>query len=272
MAIAFTEKDHKYVSIDSTDNTCWVSASKISEHYKNPFDSKTQAKKSASKKNSKWYGLKPDQIQKIWDDINKYSTDVIGTPYHNMREQEIIACEHFPHKGIMMPVIKPIIIDGIKYAPEQKLKTGIYPEHMMYLKSKGICGQSDKVIVNAEEEWVDVEDYKTNKSIDTTSYVDWEGNSKKMIGPLSHLDDCNYYHYALQLSIYMYMILKHNPKLKPRNIKIEHIIFEIDYYDDYDYPVYKLDENNVPVVKEIVEYYLPYLKDEVITILNLINQ
>ena len=33
----------------------------------------------------------------------------------------------------------------LKYAPDQKLIPGIYPEHFVYLKSASICGQADYV-------------------------------------------------------------------------------------------------------------------------------
>jgi hypothetical protein len=39
----------------------------------------------------------------------------------------------------------------LKIAPNQKLDPGVYPEHMVYLKSAGICGQSDLVeVVNGK--------------------------------------------------------------------------------------------------------------------------
>jgi hypothetical protein len=141
------------------------------------------------------------------------------------------------------------------------LSEGIYPEHMVYLKSAGICGQSDLVeVANGQ---VHILDYKTNKKIETESYVNWEGLSKKMTGPVSHLDDCNLNHYNLQLSIYMYMILKHNPNLVAGNVIIHHITFENTGEDDYGYPITKLDEQGNPIIKEIVAYELPYLKEEV---------
>lgn len=76
-------------------------------------------------------------------------------------------------------------------------------------------------------------------------------------------------HYNLQLSIYMYMIIKHNPNLKPGKLTIHHIMFEEEEEKDkYGYPITKLDSNGDPIVKEIVQYDLPYLKDEVVSILS----
>ena len=159
--------------------------------------------------------------------------------------------------------------NGLKYAPNQKLDPGIYPEHMVYLKSAGICGQSDLVeVVNGK---VTVIDYKTNKEIKMNSYKDWEGISQKMQFPLSHIEDCNFNHYALQLSIYMYIIIKHNPKLRPGNMFIHHVQFEEESKDEYGYPIHKYTLDGDPVVKELVQIPVPYLKDEVISLIHYLH-
>jgi hypothetical protein len=168
--------------------------------------------------------------------------------------------------GSTVPVFKPIETDGIKLSPNQKLTDGVYPEHMVYLKSAGLCGQSDLVeVINGE---VHITDYKTNKEIKTEGYTNWEGITTKMNSPVSHLDDCNVNHYALQLSLYLYIILKHNPKLKPGILTIHHIVFEEVGKDKFGNPITALDTNGDPIVKDIVQYDLPYLKTEVISLLH----
>ena len=135
----------------------------------------------------------------------------------------------------------------------------------MYLKSSGICGQADLVeVVNGV---VNISDYKTSKKIDRESYKNWEGISKKMLRPIHHLDDCNFNHYALQLSIYMYIILRHNPNLKAGKLMIHHVKFEeADKKDKYGFPIILLD-NGEPIIKEIEYIELPYLKKEIQKIL-----
>ena len=49
-----------------------------------------------------------------------------------------------------------------------------------------------------------------------------------MLPPLSHLDACNYNDYALQLSVYMYIMLKHNRSLEKGVIQMDHVEFEIE--------------------------------------------
>jgi len=133
------------------------------------------------------------------------------------------------------------------------------------LKSANICGQADRIeIVN---DLVNVYDYKTNKKIDLEAFTNWEGITKKMYPPIEHIDDCNFMHYALQLSIYMYIILKHNHNLRPGKLMIQHITFEIEDTDQFGFPIASTDLTGDPVVKEVVPYDLPYLKSEVVAML-----
>jgi ATP-dependent exoDNAse (exonuclease V) beta subunit len=266
MALIFEPESHTYLSQDQSDKTIWTSVTTLLSHLKQPFNANKIAVQSSKKSKSKWFGLTPEQIQEIWKAEAKRATD-LGSWYHDQREADIIACSTITRYDSELPVIRPLVDDNNrKIASSQKLIDGIYPEHLVYLRSAGICGQSDLVeVVNG---YVHIIDYKTNKKIETESYVDWEGFSKKMLHPVSHLDDCNYNHYNLQLSIYMYMILKHNPKLKPGKIIIHHILFETeDETDQWGYPIHKKTEQGDFIVKDIIPYEMPYLKEEVISIL-----
>jgi ATP-dependent exoDNAse (exonuclease V) beta subunit len=266
MSIVFNAEDHSYKSIDATEEIKWISVTSLVSQFKEPFDAKGIAQKVTKNKKSKWYGIDPKRILEIWDNEANRATS-LGTYYHNQREADLCSFASIERDGVTVPVIIPVEeVNGLKQAPLQKLDPGVYPEHMVFLKSAAICGQSDLVeVVNNK---VYIIDYKTNKEIKTESFKNWDGLSKKMLSPISHLDDCNLNHYALQLSIYMYIILKHNPKLKPGNMYIHHVIFEHVGEDDFGYPITKYDHNNDPVVKEVIPIELPYLKDEVISIIH----
>jgi hypothetical protein len=258
MAIKFIEDGHQYLSID-TDEIQWKSITGIVSKFKEPFDSIAVSKKSSANKKSPWYGIPPTEICERW---NKEASDSIflGSWYHDQRESDIIELNTIERRGVEVPIYRPIIIDGIKYAPNQKLVNGVYPEHMVYLKSAGICGQSDRVeVVNGI---VDISDYKTNKDINLEPYISWDGVRKKMLHPIAHLDDCHIVHYGLQLSFYMYIILKHNPLFKPGNLTIEHIIFEEEGpRDKFNTRILKRDSEGNPIVKEVVPYVVPYYKE-----------
>ena len=209
--------------------------------------------------------MTPEAIKDAWkSEANRATT--LGTWYHNCRERDLCELETIERAGITVPIVKPIEADGIKYSPDQKLVDGVYPEHLVYLKSAGLCGQSDLVeVVNG---YVNITDYKTNKEIKVEGFTNWEGVTQKMMPPVAHLDDCNLNHYTLQLSMYMYMILKHNPRLKPGLLTIHHILFEEVDKDKFGNPITALDTNGDPIVKDIVQYDLPYLKQEIISLMH----
>ena len=84
--------------------------------------------------------------------------------------------------------------------------------------------------------------HNTNKKIKTKSFYDnTKKSSVKMKFPLNNLDDCEYYHYTLQLSTYAWMMQKLNP-----NFIIDDLV--LVHFDH---------EDNMTI------YHLPYLKTEV---------
>jgi hypothetical protein len=265
MTIAFKSDDHTYVSIND-EKINWISVTTLISYFKKPFDAKKIAEKVSKTKKSKWFGINPLEIQNIWN-CESARAIALGTYYHNQRETDICSFASMEKNGVTIPVIQPLPLkDGLKIAPIQKLEPGIYPEHMVYLKSAGICGQSD--LVEVVNNTVNIIDYKTNKEIKKESYINWDGISEKLSNPVNNLDDCNFNHYALQLSVYMYIILKHNPKLKVGKMLIHHVIFDEDEKDLNGYPVTKYNENGDPIVKEVIVIPVPYLQDEVISIMH----
>lgn len=260
--LKFYPEKHKYVSEDGTD---WLSVTSLISNFKQPFDADAIALKSSRNKKSKWYGMTPEEIKEAWKaEANRATT--LGTWYHNCREKDICELNNIERKGVTVPIFKPLEIEGIKHSPNQKLTDGVYPEHLVYLKSAGICGQSDLVeVINGE---VHITDYKTNKEIKLSGFTNWEGQTQKMQPPVSHLDDCHLNHYALQLSMYMFIILKHNPKLRAGTLTIHHILFEEVGRDKFDNPITALDTNGDPIVLDVVQYDLPYLKQEAINVIH----
>jgi ATP-dependent exoDNAse (exonuclease V) beta subunit len=269
MSIIFTEEDHSYKSSNQDDLIDWISVTTLTSYFKEPFDAKKIAQKVSKRKNSKWFGMTPKKIQEVWKKESERAM-ALGTFYHNQREDDLCSLASIERNGTTVPVFSPILKDkGVKISPKQKLEPGVYPEHMVYLKSAGICGQSD--LVEVVEGKVSIIDYKTNKEIKMQSWKDWEGISQKMQFPVNHLDDCNFNHYALQLSIYMYIILKHNPKLRPGPMYIHHVQFEEESKDEHGYPITKYTEQGDPVLKDLIQIPVPYLKDEVISLIHYLH-
>lgn len=258
--IIFKKQNHQYLSVNE-DPIDWTSTTSSLKRYKNPFDGKAIALKSSKNQNSKWYGMDPGKIQQVWKDESNRSIN-LGNFYHDREEAELLKNYTMQMHGKELPVIWPMYDhEGNKIAGSQRLTEGIYPEHLVFLKSAGLIGQSDRVEI--ADGLLHISDYKTNKEIEFKSYVNWEGMSKKMLGVVSHLDDCNYFHYSLQLSLYMYMVLRHNPKLKPGKINIHHVTFENTGFDQYGYPIARLDQDNNPIVKGVEYIPCDYLFSDV---------
>jgi ATP-dependent exoDNAse (exonuclease V) beta subunit len=259
MSLIFKEEGHLYESIE--EDIKWTSVTSFIGMFKPKFDAKAQAKKSAKNKKSKWYGMTEKEILTAWDNESKRAI-TLGNFYHNQRESDLLNFETIQREGVEVPIVRPLFDEasGAKIAPVQKIDAGVYPEHFVYLKSSSLCGQADLVeVVNGR---VNITDYKTNKEIKKEGFKNWEGISAKMYNPVNHLDDCNFNHYSLQMSIYMYIILKHNPKLKPGKLTLQHVKFKQLGTDKNGYPINE-HINGEPVLEEVIMYDVPYLKSEV---------
>lgn len=129
------------------------------------------------------------------------------------------------------------------------LENGVYPEYLISRVSEDgklrIAGQIDLLVKKGNK--IIIADWKTNKKIETKSYFNNKTKtSVKMKFPLNTLDDVNYWHYTLQLSTYAWMIQKLNPEFEIEDLVLVHF----DHADN------------------MTVYHLPYLKNEVIKMLN----
>ena len=97
-------------------------------------------------------------------------------------------------------------------------------------------------------------DHKTNKKIDQKGGFNTSTRSTtKMKYPLNNLDDCNFYHYTLQLSTYAWMLQKLHPEFNIKGLIINH------YDHNGNNTLY-----NCEYLKEDVERMLYFYKKEVI--------
>jgi len=267
MEITFKAEDHVYESVGEN-KIDWLSVTSLVGLFKQPFDQEGIAQKCSINKKSKWYGMTPEEIIAVWKGETNRALK-LGSWYHDQREAELLMCQTLERGGVELPIVNIIEEGGVKFSPDQVMTPGIYPEHFVYLKSAGICGQADRVEVLQQA--IDLFDYKTNKEIKTKAFTSWQGVTTMMTGPCAHLEDCNFNHYALQLSVYMYVMLKHNHNLAPGKMEIHHITFEKESEDKYGYPIVAVDAMGDPIVEKVVPYPVPYLKREVQAMLKYIT-
>lgn len=264
--IRFNQADHQYTSIEPWESVDWISVTSFVHAFQPPFDPVAQSIKASRNHRSKWYGIPPDKIRSIWKGESDRSLSM-GSWYHNKTEAQILSSPKFRQDNTDLSVMKPVYVGEEKVASSQKLdNNAVYPEHLIYSISDGLCGQSDRVeVINNR---VNIRDHKTSKVIKTEGFANWEGITAKMLDPVSHLDDCNFVHYSLQLSLYLYMALRHNPQLLPGDLILEHVIFEQESEDEYGYPVYKTAPGGGYIIKEVKPYKVSYLKAEVQSMLS----
>ena len=251
--LEFHELGHKY--LNSINGEEYISVTKVIEKLHESFDSESMAKKCSKNSKSKWYGMAPDKIIRIWNSENKRSTE-LGHYYHKIQEDNAADAN--------LKVFRSDVRQGVKYATNQILEEGLYVEHLIYHPTVNLCGQADEVRV--EDGYIHILDYKTSKEIKMKGFTPYNGKPKMLFYPVDHMEDCNYNHYTLQLSLYMYMILLHNPHLKPGKICIRHSIFN-ERLDQYGFPKTIFNEG-VPSIKTLMWYWPEYHEKEVIKIIN----
>lgn len=233
--VKFIEDKHLYVN---DDGEYFTSVTKLIHQFE-PVKDWDKIAKNYAKKHKK----SVEEVRAAWKAENQKSVDR-GTRFHKVKETELCEKGCVNVEGIDLNIESPTVVDGIKHSRSLKLDNGIYPELIIFLDSAKLAGQADYIeVVNGK---INIKDYKTNKEIKMEGFRDWKGSEEKLTGPLSHLGNCNYTVYCLQLNTYMYMLKKHNPNLKIGTMELLHILF---------------DENGEP--KEEVIYQLPNMQKDV---------
>ena len=283
--VAFNEANHLYFNTDNPDNT-YISVTTLIHRFTQPFDkdfwsaykalekllprdSWAIEKKSllASKKFNKSilevYNISELDFNKAqqgilddWDEENRRACER-GTKIHSDLEQSFYKEAHnisLSKYGIGGK------FECKKDYPELDLEYGVYPEYLIYRESDDkilrIAGQIDLLVKSGNE--ITLVDYKTNKKIDLKSGFNTSTKSNvKMLYPLNNLQDCNFYHYSMQLSTYAWMLQKLNPNFIIKDLIISH------YDHDGNNTLYHCE-----YLKSEVERMLYYYKKEVIREMN----
>lgn len=272
--IAFVEETHKYFDVTNPD-VKFTSVTTIIHNYTQPFDKEFWSAYKALEK------LLPKDVwnieKKSLINLKKFDKSIlemydISDNDFNREQQSILdewdnenrkSCErgtkiHADLENSFYVTKKDINLTkfeiGGKFECRKNymaldLENGVYPEYLISRVSEDgklcIAGQIDLLVKKGNK--IIIADWKTNKEIKTKSFFNKKSNSSvKMKFPLNTLDDVNYWHYTLQLSTYAWMIQKLNPEFEIEDLVLVHF-----------------DHNDKMTV-----YHLPYLKSEVIKMLN----
>lgn len=145
--------------------------------------------------NSKYFGQSKEQIKEGWKKSGEEAAK-LGTLMHADIERYLNS----------EPVVNPNSTE-FKYFLSfweqfNKVNQGFFPyrtEWLVYDEAKKLAGSIDCVLSNAAGELV-ILDWKRSKEIKM------ENKYEKGLGPFMCLDNCNYWHYTLQLNLYRHML------------------------------------------------------------------
>jgi hypothetical protein len=196
--ISFEEETHTY-SIDG-DSTGWKSCTTIISHLYKHFDPDaiiTKMRKNAQKfATGPYYGKTDEEIKAGWNENGRVASEA-GTRMH-------LDIEHYYNSD---PVGN---LEGDNYEPlespewrmfleyQRKIGSKFKPyrtEWLVWDRSVMIAGSID-MVYRKPDGTLAIYDWKRAKEIKTTSQYD------NMLGPVNHLPDTNYWHYAIQLNVY----------------------------------------------------------------------
>lgn len=258
--VIYSDKDHIYLG--KKDNSKYTSVTQLIHNYAQPFNEKFWSSYKACEailSPEDFCSIKSTLLKtKIWKSeyLEKFSIDVEA--FNKAREEILKSYEEKRNTACERGTAIHAIQENMFYNKDAKIKkyTGggifdvkkgyykldldraLYPEFLIsydfdhYLK---VAGQVDLIIKDNND--IVIIDWKTGKKIDKESYFDRNTKSRQMMKfPLDNIQDCNFYHYTLQLSLYAYLLQKINPKFKIKDLMIVHFDHdgnEFEYHCDY---------------------------------------
>ena len=157
------------------------------------FFEKFEAKKIATrlvKSSPKYMGMTVEDVLQLWKDAADH-----GTVVHEQIENYILN---------QSPLTEPKAIHGVNWLKKFRMKSNfdIYTEVIIYSEELQICGTIDLLLFDKNRNEYIIMDWKTSKAIGTKAY----GNKKGSVPASENIDDTKYNHYALQLSLYRYLL------------------------------------------------------------------
>jgi len=232
----FFPDDHHY---EYKGKRVGISVTRLIEEYTQEFDAETIAQRVANKS-----GKSVQEVLDEWEYKNKFSCEK-GSTCHEFAQSRWSGEKYnfleFDGSGEYLYAVGLIQLQAINFYNDYMDKLELVAnEYVVGSCDFDVASAIDALFVNKATGGLVLVDYKTNSDIHKN-----EKYAGKMKAPLSSLKDTTLNHYAIQLSIYKYLVEK--------------------------YAGVKVDEMFIVYMSENIENYeiidVPYLKKEVETIL-----
>lgn len=196
--IEFEEEPHIYY-IDGEPYD--LSVTSFIKQFSEEFDTKAIINKYYSKwqsnKQNKYFGISPKEIESLWEH-NRQDAAAKGSVLH--RDIELFYNDiDVDNNSKEFELFLNFFNLAKKYIP-YRTEWQIFDEEYKLAGSVDMCflDKNDKLMII---------DWKRSKKIRKNT-----GYNRSMKEPISHLEDTNYWHYALQLNMYKYILEKHYNK------------------------------------------------------------
>ena len=153
-------------------------------------------------KKERYYGRTIDDVKKEWKDIADKASSM-GTKMH-------LAIELYYNNELHL---RPDVQNWFAGSKEKSLFMTFHNECVkdkplvpyrtewsVFSEKYNLAGQIDMAYMNTKTHTIELYDWKRSKKIEKTNR--WQSGK----GPVSHLPDCNFWHYSLQLNVYKYIL------------------------------------------------------------------
>ena len=186
--ITLNRDSHTY-KLDSRPDIQFISATTFVSQFFEEFDAEKVAKRLV-KFSPKYRGMEVNDVLQLWRDAADH-----GTFVHEEIENHILN---------QTPLTERKSIHGVNWLKKFKMKSNfdIYPEVIVYSEELKISGTIDLLLFDKQSNTYLIMDWKTSKIIGTKPY----GNKKGILPASETIDDTKFNHYALQLSLYCYIL------------------------------------------------------------------
>jgi ATP-dependent exoDNAse (exonuclease V) beta subunit len=189
--IKFDEKAHTYTHIDT--EKPFISVTTLIGKYKQPFDRDGHSKRVADRE-----GVSQELVLEMWEQ-EKNRACTRGTNIHKVLEDYINYGEAEGDWGWLCKSYDKAVersIDSFK---------NVLCENLLYDEEYSVAGTADLIYEHKHE--FTIGDFKTNKRFRFSSPY-----SERLKDPVSHLHNCEFNLYGLQLSLYAYLYEKMSGK------------------------------------------------------------
>lgn len=216
--IEFFEDSHVYKSIIDGKEIKYTSGTGVIHHCFPPFDPSGEITKRCALKE----GISVDELKAKWKAKGDASCK-FGTRVHECCEDIELGKNELRNSPVddKEKIVFSHAINMAKRFRQQLDILGV--EKIVFSPELRIAGTIDLFARSRKDGSYIIIDHKTNQTIDQENK--WNSFA---LAPIEHIPDINFYHYALQLNLYQYLLQREEyvPKRSPFKLFLNHITEE----------------------------------------------